>query len=409
MTEAIVLEKVGKRYWQLQEEAMLLKSLVPGWGSKKRESWALRDVDLKVDRGETLGVIGKNGAGKTTLMRLLAGVTRPTEGRVRVEGRIAPLISVGVGFHREMSGRENVLVNGMLLGLSKSAIERRFDEIVEFAELEEHIDTPVKFYSSGMYMRLGFAVAIHTEPEVLLVDEVLAVGDLAFQLKCLDRMRDMQDRGATIVLVSHSLNAIRRLCPRTLLMSHGKVDSCGPTEEVIARLHELLSQDSMDQEQQSPEMTLEVLSREVIGPLGPTHHLSRGDEVTYVVRFRFNRAVESPGIAFGVTSEAGIPCYDILSKVGHRWRRFERGETVEVRIRFHVRLGGGSYRLNFALTDNGGYRILFTDSAAPLIYVDPPVAGTGVVDLGADIDFDGAHLTDFPTSMVMVPRISIRE
>jgi ABC-type polysaccharide/polyol phosphate transport system ATPase subunit len=405
VTNVVALENVGKRYWQLQEDAMLLKSLLPGRRSKKRERWALRNVDLTVEKGETLGVIGKNGAGKTTLMRLLAGVTRPTEGRLRVEGRVAPLISVGVGFHPEMSGRENVLVNGMLLGLSRKDIEHRFDEIVEFAELDEHIDTPVKFYSSGMYMRLGFAVAVHTDPEVLLVDEVLAVGDLAFQLKCFDRMRDMQDGGATIILVSHSLNAVRMLCPRTLLVNHGHLDSCGPTEEVIARHHELLSQDQVDQADGSDGTTIEVIDRQLIGPNGPTHHPRRGDEVTYEVYLKFKAAVDSPAFAFNVSSQAGIPCYNLLSKVGHRWRRFEVGDTVRLRIPFHVRLGGGTYRLTLTMCESDGRRMLLIDPAPPLIYVDPAVGTSGIADLAADIEADGTRLTDFPTSTVMVPRI----
>ena len=189
---AIGLSGVGKRYWQLRDEAMLIKSLLPGHRAEKVEHWALKDISIEVKQGETLGILGRNGAGKTTLLRLLAGVSRPTEGRVRIAGRIAPLIGVGVGFHQEMSGRENIYVNGMLLGLSRREIDGRMEQIMDFAELEGFIDTPVKFYSSGMFMRLGFSVAAHVDPEVLLVDEVLAVGDLAFQLKCFERMRALQ-------------------------------------------------------------------------------------------------------------------------------------------------------------------------------------------------------------------------
>src|SRR5436309_9699332 len=190
---------------------MLLRSLLPFARPERSELWALRDVDLTLGQGDVLGVIGRNGAGKTTLLRLLAGVTRPTTGEVEIRGRVAPLISVGVGFHPEMSGRENVYVNGMLLGLTRREVDARLEEIVAFAELEDFIDTPVKFYSSGMFMRLGFSVAVHSDPNILVVDEVLAVGDMAFQAKCLERMRSLQQKGTSIVVVSHSMGTIRVL------------------------------------------------------------------------------------------------------------------------------------------------------------------------------------------------------
>src|SRR4051812_27791053 len=207
---AIEMRGVGKRYWKIQERS-LLRSLVPFGPSNRSEFWALRDADLALEPGETLGIIGRNGAGKSTLLRLLAGVTRPSTGMVRTRGRIAPLLSVGVGFHQEMTGRENVYVNAMLLGFDKRRIDRIFDEIVDFADLGAFIDTPVKFYSSGMYMRLGFSVAMHVEPDVLLVDEVLAVGDVGFRLRSFERMRDLQRQGAALVFVSHWLQAVQLL------------------------------------------------------------------------------------------------------------------------------------------------------------------------------------------------------
>ena len=233
--DAIVVDSVGKRYTKLEEQAVLLRSILPFARPKKSDFWALRDVSFRVGEGETVGVLGRNGAGKTTLLRLLAGVTRPTEGHVTVRGPIAPLISVGVGFQREMSGRENVFLNGMLLGLTYEEVSERFDDIVAFAELHDFIDTPVKFYSSGMFMRLGFAVAIHIHPRTLLVDEVLAVGDGAFQAKCLRRMQELRDGGTTVVLVSHALHAIRHLCPRALLIIGGCLEYDGETPEALAR------------------------------------------------------------------------------------------------------------------------------------------------------------------------------
>src|SRR3954467_8380847 len=182
---AIEMRGVGKRYWKIQERS-LLRSLVPFGPENRSEFWALRDADLTVAPGETLGIIGRNGAGKSTMLRLLAGVTRPTTGTIVTRGRVAPLLSVGVGFHQEMTGRENIYVNAMLLGFDRARIDRVFDDVVDFADLGEFIDTPVKFYSTGMYMRLGFSVAMNVEPDVLLVDEVLAVGDIGFRLRSFD-------------------------------------------------------------------------------------------------------------------------------------------------------------------------------------------------------------------------------
>src|SRR5689334_13465022 len=188
---AIDLQRVGKRYLQHRhgDDILARRLLTPWrWGGHRAEHWALRDIDFSVRAGETVGVIGRNGSGKTTLLRLLSGVSAPTTGRLRVAGSIAPLIGVGVGFSPELTGRENVFVNGQLLGMNEQEVRRRFDAIVDFSEIEDFIDTPVKYYSSGMFLRLGFSVAIHADPEVLLVDEILAVGDIAFQLKCLERM-----------------------------------------------------------------------------------------------------------------------------------------------------------------------------------------------------------------------------
>jgi lipopolysaccharide transport system ATP-binding protein len=196
--------------------------------------WALRDVSLEVQNGEVLGLIGRNGAGKTTLLKILSRITRPTTGWVELRGRVRSLLEVGTGFHAELTGRENTFLSGSILGMTKREIERKFDEIVAFAEIEKFIDTPVKHYSSGMYVRLAFAVAAHLEPEILLVDEVLAVGDINFQKKCLGKMGDVARAGRTVVLVSHQLNQIRRLCHRVVWVDGGGVRQDGPAYEVVS-------------------------------------------------------------------------------------------------------------------------------------------------------------------------------
>jgi lipopolysaccharide transport system ATP-binding protein len=196
--------------------------------------WALRDISFDVERGEVVGVIGRNGAGKSTLLKILSRITEPTEGWAEIRGRVGSLLEVGTGFHPELTGRENIYLNGAILGMKRYEIARKFDEMVSFAEVERFIDTPVKRYSSGMYLRLAFAVAAHLEPEILLVDEVLAVGDASFQRKCLDKMQDVGQRGRTVFFVSHNLPAITRLCQRTILLDAGRVVRDGPSNQVIS-------------------------------------------------------------------------------------------------------------------------------------------------------------------------------
>jgi lipopolysaccharide transport system ATP-binding protein len=202
--------------------------------SSEEPFWALKDVSLEVREGEVLGLIGRNGAGKTTLLKILSRITRPTTGWAEIHGRVGSLLEVGTGFHPELTGRENTFLSGAILGMAKREIERKFDEIVAFAELEKFIDTQVKHYSSGMYVRLAFAVAAHLEPEILLVDEVLAVGDINFQKKCLGKMGEVAHQGRTVVLVSHQLNQIRRLCQRVVWIDGGEIQQDGPAHEVVS-------------------------------------------------------------------------------------------------------------------------------------------------------------------------------
>ena len=227
------------------------------------EFWALKDISFDVQQGEVVGIIGANGAGKSTLLKVLCGITEPTEGEIHITGRIASLLEVGTGFHPELSGRENVYMNGAILGMTKAEIDAKFDEIVAFAEVEKFIDTPVKRYSSGMYVRLAFAVAAHLEPEILLVDEVLAVGDIAFQKKCLGKMEDVSQKGRTVLFVSHNMNAIRQLCKKCLWIHNGRVKTLGPTQSVIDSYIDLMNNSDMTSEaffKKDPEKEFQVLS-----------------------------------------------------------------------------------------------------------------------------------------------------
>lgn len=201
--------------------------------AKKEEFWALKDVSFEINQGDRVGIIGRNGAGKSTLLKILSRITEPTSGSISIKGRVASLLEVGTGFHPELTGRENIFLNGAILGMSKAEIKRKFDEIVGFAEVEKFLDTPVKRYSSGMYVRLAFAVAAHLEPEILIVDEVLAVGDAQFQKKCLGKMQDVASEGRTVIFVSHQMAAVSNLCSSCIVLKAGELVSCAHTEQAI--------------------------------------------------------------------------------------------------------------------------------------------------------------------------------
>jgi lipopolysaccharide transport system ATP-binding protein len=237
MSAAISFDDVSKRFVLRHERAYTVLESVIGLVKPARRSteefWALRDVSFEIPDGETFGIIGPNGAGKSTVLKLMARILEPTSGEVTVRGRISPLLELGAGFHPELTGRENVYLNAALFGVSQAEAQNRYDEIVEFSELQDIIDVPLKHYSSGMYMRLGFAVAANIIPDILLVDEVLAVGDEAFQRKCLRKIEEFRREGRTIVFVSHDLDTVRRICRRTLWLDHATVQAVGPTDDVV--------------------------------------------------------------------------------------------------------------------------------------------------------------------------------
>lgn len=239
-------------YRTLQEEVIALPRNLWKRALGRRETletfWALDDVSFAVERGETVGIIGRNGAGKSTLLKILSRITEPTRGRADIYGRVGALLEVGTGFHPELTGRENIYLSGAILGMRKSEIARQFDAIVSFAEVEQFIDTPTKRYSSGMYTRLAFAVAAHLEPEILLVDEVLAVGDAAFQKKCLGKMEDVAGEGRTVFFVSHNTQAVRQLCTRGILLEHGRVIADGSTDSTLAVYNQRLRDLRVDAE-----------------------------------------------------------------------------------------------------------------------------------------------------------------
>ncbi len=229
----------GRDLWNKTRDLARGKPIIQG--DTQEEVWALKEVSFEIRRGEAVGIIGRNGAGKSTLLKILSRITEPTEGRVTIRGRVASLLEVGTGFHSELSGRENIFLNGTILGMTRAEIRRKFDEIVAFAEVEKFLDTPVKRYSNGMYVRLAFAVAAHLEPEILVIDEVLAVGDADFQKKCIGKMGDVTSAGRTVLFVSHNMAAVKNFCSLALLLKSGRMQIMGPAQRVISEYEDLES------------------------------------------------------------------------------------------------------------------------------------------------------------------------
>jgi lipopolysaccharide transport system ATP-binding protein len=320
------------------------------WSALKRNGeetfWALKDVRLEVSEGEVLGLIGRNGAGKTTLLKILSRITRPTEGWAEIRGHVGSLLEVGTGFHPELTGRENTFLSGAILGMSRREIARKFDEIVAFAELEKFIETPVKHYSSGMYVRLAFAVAAHLEPEILLVDEVLAVGDINFQKKCLGKMGEVAKGGRTVVLVSHQLNQIRRLCQRVAWIDGGTIRKSGPTHEVVSAYESAMMGRAAQSVRSSTERARFL--RWDMGGSG-AHVLSNFDSVT--VSFGLELLVPVHGAEYGIAlfnSEN-----QLVWATAERNLNLERGRYVLSHSFPLLPLRPGAYRWQVSLYEGG--------------------------------------------------------
>jgi ABC-type polysaccharide/polyol phosphate transport system ATPase subunit len=397
-----------RRQFSTLKSALLSRSLI---GNLRPDETfpAVRNVTFSVPKGRTLGVIGRNGSGKSTLLKLVAGITKPSSGTVDVQGRISALIELGAGFHPEISGRENVFINGIMLGLTKREVTRRFDEIVDFAEMKEFIDAPVKTYSSGMYMRLGFAVAIHVDPDVLLVDEVLAVGDEGFTHKCLDKFAEFKRRGKTILLVTHSLGLVERFCDEALWMDSGEMKGIGDPKRVVgayitdvevseehqlaaadARAHGSASVVSPDEPASAvlPDHPIETAegpadmfrategrwgSREVEitdvqlqGPTGDAGHVFHsGEALTVRIALRSPVAIDDFVIGIGLFNAEGICCYGTNTSIEEL-----KGVRIfgDAEARFTIEsldLVEGTYKLDVAIHKFDGYpydyhRLLYT-------------------------------------------------
>ena len=310
---------------------------------RDKEFWALDDVSFEVRRGEAFGIIGSNGAGKSTILKLLSGIMKPTRGTLTVRGRLSALIEVGAGFHPDLTGRENIYLNGTILGMTKDEIRRKFDEIVEFGGLREFIDTPVKRYSSGMYARLGFSVAAHVEPDLLIVDEVLSVGDYLFQQKCIDRMTSILKGGTTVLFVSHNLHAVSELCQRSMLLEKGKVLACGPTDDVIRQYV------GRAQDQRTGEGTLlNIEDITVRRSAGVSTKFDPGEKTYIDVTVGAQQRISNLSIVIQIVDNNFYPIFDTCSARLNEGltASLEAGERLECSFELDMHLAAGTYHVN---------------------------------------------------------------
>jgi lipopolysaccharide transport system ATP-binding protein len=353
--------------------------------SKTEEFWALRDLNLEVRQGEMLGIIGRNGACKSTLLKLLSRITEPTTGRIRLRGRVASLLEVGTGFHPELTGRENIFLNGSILGMTRVEIRSRFEEIVAFAEIDKFLDTPVKRYSSGMYVRLAFAVAAHLEPEILIVDEVLAVGDAEFQKKCLGKMGDVSAKeGRTVVLVSHQMPAIQNLCTRCVLMDRGRLVKEGKTDDIVADYlatgAELASGDLAERTDRVGKGHAIVTGIHLIDSNGdPLREAVSGSDVTIRVSYHVRNSDKLRKCVLCLAFYKNLECYFGLSTAlsSKEELQIEGDGHVDFRISSWP-LAGGRYRVDAYLESGSDMQDLVND-ASYLDTVDGDFFGTGKV------------------------------
>lgn len=340
--------------------------------------WALDDASFQVSHGEVVGVIGRNGAGKSTLLKVLARITEPTRGRAVVNGRVGSLLEVGTGFHPELTGRENLFLNGAILGMKHREIERKFDEIVAFAEIERFIDTPVKRYSSGMYMRLAFAVAAHLEPEILVIDEVLAVGDVSFQRKCLDKMESVGHQGRTVLFVSHNLPAITRLCQRAILLDEGRLVEDGPAPDVVRAYLKSMTECSQsrqwDADNSPGSSEVKLVSVSLLRNDRPESVVSVKDELELEMRYRVLQAGSRFRCAVNFVTQ-GVCAFSTLERT-ELARPAEGLYVSRVRIPANF-LAEGEYLVNVAITSSRGVKVRHALAKEALAFhVADPIDGT---------------------------------
>ncbi len=358
--------KRGEKFDSLRDAIpYLFKSLAQDNDLGEKEFWAVKDVSFQIKKGEVVGIMGPNGAGKSTILKLLSRIIIPNKGAMKITGRLSALIEVTAGFHPELTGRENVYLNGTILGMKKKEIDEKYDQIVEFSGISEFIDTPVKHYSSGMYSRLGFSVAAHMDPEILLVDEVLAVGDMAFRAKCAQKMRELLKSGATIILVSHQLSLIQSLCQRVILLNQGEIIEDGPTEEMIPLYQNLVFQKGEEEFRRKVYKQDRVRVNEK-SPVSLNHMQFSNDQketkdvfqleepIQIKVSYEAKERIENPIFYLEIIRADGVLCCDSRSdKKGSKATCSIEGEgAVEIDLG-RLNLAPGIYQAKFSVWDQG--------------------------------------------------------
>lgn len=373
MTSVVSLKGVGKRYRISSSRSSWIKDLIrPGKPSSTHEFWALEDVDLEVERGITLGILGRNGAGKSTLLQIISGITQPTTGSVEVDGRLTAIFGLGSGFNPEFTGRDNVMMNGLILGIDRDEMLERFDEIADFAELDEFMDQPVKTYSSGMKSRLGFAVAVNVDPEILVIDEALSAGDAAFKKKALQRMYDLRDSGTTVLFVSHSLGMVKRFCTHAVLLHKGQIVTSGEPDQVLSEYRTILENTSgkkdapthrdvqldealdHEDEEDMPDFAAgdakpaEPLRVELLDALPP------GGGLTVRARVRYPETAEESALGVALRDDSGALLFATSTDLeGSPLGGRTKGERVTVDFALSVPLHPGGYNARVALSVPG--------------------------------------------------------
>jgi ABC-type polysaccharide/polyol phosphate transport system ATPase subunit len=382
----IVVDRVSRSFRVYPKAQRTLKDLFVSRGRLgAREVEALRDVSLIVEPGDALGLVGRNGSGKSTLLRLISGIIKPTAGRIETEGRIASLLELGAGFHPDFTGRENVYLNGSIHGLSRARVREAMDEIVAFAELERFIDLPVRTYSSGMYMRLGFSVAAHIQSDVLLLDEVFAVGDEQFQRKCFGKIAEFKNRGGTILFVSHDAQAVERLCDRAVLLREGEVAFDGSTEEAIAEYRRLLAADASPDElgaglREWGSGEAHIVSAQLVDDGGHERaQFASGEPLTLRILVDAEAGVEAPAVSLELRDDGGLVLGRVQQSTAELGWRPGRGRRELLFTLDRLPLADGRFHLRFALTDGETGRLLHSLDDAVRFFVFPAGEASGTV------------------------------
>ena len=343
-----------------------------------REFWAVNDVSFKICKGEAFGIIGPNGSGKSTILKLLSGVLQPTSGEISIMGKLSALIEIGAGFHPDLTGRENIFLNGTILGMTRNEIQRKLAPIIEFSGLGDFIDTPVKRYSSGMYARLGFSVAAHVDPEILLVDEVLSVGDYAFQRKCIEKMKSVVQSGATIIFIAHNLKAVSDLCPRSILLEHGRVLKEGRTDEIIRTYMDRASK----REETDKEGIVHISSVRLLGKDGESVQFNSGDRAFFEVDIAASADCEQLAVVVGLTDDHNYEVFSTSTeRMGLGSFSLEAGNRLTCSFQLDLMLADGTFHFSVGLFRHGTPLVYENWFPARTFYVNCESYVRGVVNL----------------------------